>query len=102
MLVPPDLVRWTTMTAAILAFAPVVAFGLCSEALIGRIRALPTTIQIWLPAVLAIPYLLAIPPLGWFRWEWFGLYALLPVVVTAVLSLVAKIDPEQNGHWLEF
>ncbi len=102
MQVPPEFTHWTTIAAAILAFAPVVAFGLCGATLIERFRAFPRALQIALPAVLAVPYLVAAWPLGWFRWEWFGLYALLPVVVAAMLSLVAKIDPEQNGHWLEF
>ena len=103
MLVPPDLVRWTTMTAAALAFAPVVAFGFCGAALIGRIQALPVASKLALPALLCFPYLLATMQLERFRWEWFALYALLPVVVAALLSAVAKLDPEQQrGHWLEF
>src|SRR5271165_1802945 len=102
MQVPPEFTHWTTIAAAILAFAPVVAFGLCGATLIERVRAFPRALQIAMPAVLAIPYLLAACTEGWFRWGWFGLYALLPVAVAAMLSLVAKIDPEQNGHWLEF
>ena len=102
MQVPPELTHWTIIVAAILAFAPVVAFGFCGAWLIGRVRALPRWFQIALPASLAIPYLLAAWPLGWFRWGWFALYALLPVVVAAALSVVARFDPEQRGHWLEF
>jgi len=96
------------VAAAILAFAPVVAFGFCGATLIGRIRSLSTAIQVALPAVLVAPYLLATLPLGppgptgGFRWEWFALYALLPVAVAASLLLVTKLDPDQRGHWLEF
>ncbi len=89
------------MAAALLAFAPVVAFGFCGPVL-ERIRAWPRAVQIVLPGVLAIPYVLALRPLGWFHWEWFRLYAVLPVIVAWLLSIVAKRDPEQQGHWLEF
>jgi membrane protease YdiL (CAAX protease family) len=102
MQVPPELTHWTIIVAAILAFAPVVGLGFCGAALMGRIRALPNALQIVFPAIIAVPYLLAAIPLGSFRWGWFGLYVLLPVAVAAMLSLVAKIDPEQSGHWLEF
>ncbi len=99
---PPELTHWPAIVAAILAFAPVAAFGFCGARLIERIRALPPAAQIALPAVLGIPYLLAAIPLGCFRWEWSALYLLLPVVVAALLLLVANLDPEQRGHWLEF
>ena len=58
--------------------------------------------QIGLPALLSIPYLLTTWPLGWFRWECFAVYLLLPPAVAAALALVAALDPEQRGHWLEF
>jgi membrane protease YdiL (CAAX protease family) len=99
--IPPDLTRWTTLTAAVLALAPVVVFGFCGS-LPRRVRALPRPVQIGLPALLSIPYLLATAPLGWFRWERFALYLLLPPVVAAVLALVTALDPEQRGHWLEY
>src|SRR5271170_1143637 len=102
MQIPPELVHWTSIAAAILAFAPVVALGFCGEELIGRVRSLPRWLQIALPALLSTPYLLTTLPLGWFHPKWFGLYALLPVVVATSLSLAAKLDPEQRGHWVEF
>ncbi len=98
---PSELTHWTTIAAALLAFAPVVAFGFCGPAL-ERIRAWPRAVEIVLPGVLAIPYVLALRPLGWFYWEWFRLYTVLPVMVAWLLSIVAKRDPEQRGHWLEF
>jgi membrane protease YdiL (CAAX protease family) len=108
MQIPAELTRWTTVAAAILAFAPVLAFGFCDAGLIGRVRILPTAVQLTLPALLCLPYLLATLPLGppgptgGFRWDWFTLYALLPVAVAASLLLVVKLDPDQRGHWLEF
>lgn len=99
---PSELTHWTTIAAAILAFAPVVAIGFCGAGLIRRIQAWPRALQMALPAVLAIPYSLATLSLGWFHSVWFALYVLLPVAVAALLALAAKLDPQQRGHWLEF
>ena len=101
MQIAPDLTRLSTLAAAVLAFAPVAAFGFCST-LPERVRALPRALQIGLPALLSIPYPLATIPLGWFRWDWFALYVLLPPLVAALLMLVCAIDPDQRGHWIEF
>jgi membrane protease YdiL (CAAX protease family) len=98
---PSELAHWTTIAGALLAFAPLVAFGFCGPVL-ERIRAWPRAGQIVLPVSLVIPYMLTVRPLGWFHWEWFRLYAVLPILVAWLLSIVAKRDPEQRGHWLEF
>ncbi len=34
-----------------------------------------------------------------FRWEWFALYASLPVLVSALLWCARVADPEQRGDW---
>jgi len=99
--IPAELTRWTSLAAAALALAPVVAFGFCGT-IADRVRTLARPVQIGIPALLAVPYLLTTIPLGWFRWEWFALYLLLPPVVAALLMVVAALDPEQRGHWLEF
>jgi len=86
-----------------MALAPLLWFGFSSERLqhwssgAGMIP-----IQLGLPALLCLPYAVVTAPLGWFRWGWFLLYALLPVVVAGLLMIVSKLDPGQHGHWLEF
>lgn len=99
--IPPELIRWTSLISAILALSPVVAFGFCTS-LTEHIRTLPRGLQIGLPALLSVPYLLTTVPLGWFRWQWLALYLLLPPTVALLLMLVARLDPGQRGHWLEF
>ena len=91
----------TTIAAAILALLPLFAFGLLRKLAEG-IRARPLWLQIALPALLVIPYLLVTLPLGWFRWDWFALYLMLPPAVAVLLALVTRLDPGQRGHWLEF
>ena len=34
-----------------------------------------------------------------FRWQWFALYAALPVVMAWLLARAAAADPEQRGNW---
>lgn len=85
-----------------LAFAPVLGFGFFGARWIARIRELPLIAQIALPALACIPYLLTTWPIGFYSGNWFLLYIFLPVAVTLLLMLVARLDPEQRGHWLEF
>jgi uncharacterized protein len=99
--IAPELTRWTSLIAAVLAFAPIAAFGFCGT-LAERIGTLPRWVQISLPALLSFPYLLTTLPVGWFRSEWFALYLLLPPLVAALLMTVRLFDPGQRGHWLEF
>jgi uncharacterized protein len=99
---PPELKQWTTILAVLLAFAVVPVFGFCGEKLANCVRAWSQAVQILLPVVLLIPYVMAAWPHGWFRWGWFALYAALPASVAALLMLAAKVDSEQRGHWLDF
>jgi len=94
--------HWTSISAAILAFAPVVAFGVCGTVLTHRIRTSARAIQITLPAALAIPYLVTAIPSGWFHWQWLALYLLVPPLVAALLTLTSALDPEKRGHGLDF
>lgn len=97
------LIQWTTVVGAALALAPLFWFGFSSERLQRWGSNAPgVPVQLALPAVLCVPYVITTAPLGWFRWTWFLLYALLPVLVAVLLFVVSKTDPEQHGHWLEF
>lgn len=100
--IPAELTRWTTIAAALLAIAPVIGFGFFGERWKTCISALPLALRIALPSVACIPYLLVALPLGRFRWGWCLLYVFLPIALALLLMLVARLDPEQRGHWLEF
>jgi membrane protease YdiL (CAAX protease family) len=100
--VVPSLLHWTTFVAAALALAPLFWFGFGGERPLAWTETAHVAVRIGLPAVLCVPYAFVTGPLGRFRWGWFCLYALLPVVIAGILLLVSKLDPEQRGHWLEF
>ena len=59
-------------------------------------------VRIVRPAVLCVPYVLVATSYGMFRWTWFALYLLLPVVISWLLYLASLADPDQRGDWRDF
>ncbi len=71
--------------AALLALTPFLAAAFFPQWAAGRARSLSLPAQLLSPAVLCLPYVLVAAAGGVFRWDWFALYALLPVAVAALL-----------------
>jgi uncharacterized protein len=46
-----------------------------------------------------VPYVVIAVSEHMFRWGWFALYAMLPVVMAWLLARAAVADPEQRGNW---
>jgi hypothetical protein len=90
------------VAAAVFALVPLFLFGLAGERCRRSLDDLPLTVRLFLPAVCAVPYLLVCGPLHLLRLSWLLLYLILPIAVTALLALAAKLDPQQRGHWLDF
>ena len=63
---------------------------------------LPAAFRIVRPAVLCVPYVLVALSYGQFRWSWFALYLLLPVVISLLLYRAGVADPQQHGDWRDF
>ena len=78
---------------------PAAAFGFAAERIAGAIGRLPFVARIVLPAVLVLPYVVIATTQHIFRWDWFALYALLPVAMAWLLARAAQADPEQRGNW---
>lgn len=78
---------------------PALAFGLASERLARVIARWPVVVRISFPACLVVPYVILAAKSQMFRWEWFALYALLPVVMAWMMTRAAVADPEQRGNW---
>jgi len=85
--------------AAILTFAPFLAAAFFGETLSPRLQTLPTVVRLLRPAILCVPYVLVTHSAGNFRWSWFFLYALLPVVVALLMQQAKQADPHQTGNW---
>ena len=62
----------------------------------------PLALRLLLPASCAIPYLLISWPLHLLCAAWLALYLLLPVAVATLLWLAAKLDPQRQGHLIDF
>ena len=90
------------VVAALLTLLPFLAVAFFPQAAAARVRALPEWAQLTSPVLLCIPYVLVACGAGVFRWQWFTLYALLPVVIAALLWQAARIDPAQRGNWRDF
>jgi membrane protease YdiL (CAAX protease family) len=63
---------------------------------------MPLAVRIVLPAVLCVPYVMVAVSYGGFRWSWFAVYLLLPVVVSWLLYRAGVADPEQRRGWWDF
>ncbi|GGH07319.1 type II CAAX prenyl endopeptidase Rce1 family protein [Silvibacterium dinghuense] len=94
----------SVLSAALLALAPLFWLGFVGEQGCAGLRARlqPALLRLLLPALLVIPYLLVAVPADSFRWYGCGVYLCAPVLVACCLAWVARRDPEQTGHWLEF
>jgi len=91
----------TPVVIAVLAaeLAPAAAFGFAGERVARAVGRLPATVRVLLPALLVSPYVLLAVLGHSFRWEWFALYAGLPVLIAWMLRHAAQSDPEQRGNW---
>ena len=88
--------------AALLALLPYLAAAFFPGSVGGRARRLPPWLQLALPALLCLPYVLVTGAQGFFRWGWFALYSLLPVAIAALLRPAAGADDCNLGNWREF
>src|SRR5580658_2755261 len=78
---------------------PAVAFGCAAERVAQAVARWPLAVRVALPAVLVGPYVVIAAAQHMFRWQWFVLYAALPVVMAWLLARAAAADPEQRGNW---
>jgi len=79
--------------------APAVAFGCAAERLTRAVQRWPVAVRITFPALCVLPYVLVSVSQHIFRWQWFALYAGLPVAIAWLLGQAAAVDPEQRGNW---
>lgn len=87
--------------AAVLALVPYLAAAFFPQclALPGK---LPKAVLLLLPALLCVPYILVACSAHMFRARWLLIYAVLPVVIAALLDRARRADPDQRGDWRDF
>jgi uncharacterized protein len=87
--------------AALLTLVPFFSAAFWPRSLLLA-RQLPLGLRILAPALLGLPYAVVAESSGLFRWTWFALYTLLPVLIALLLYRASVADPEQHGDWRDF
>ena len=90
------------MVALGLELAPAVLFGLAGARVTSAVGRWSPIVRVGLAAVSVVPYLMVSISAHMFRWAWFGLYALLPVVIAWLLLRAAAADARQRGDWRDW
>ncbi len=89
----------SAVVVLLVELAPAVAFALAAEGVARVAGGWPRWLRIAAPAALVIPYSLLAAWQHIFRWQWFVLYAALPVAMAWLLDQAVMADPEQRGNW---
>lgn len=95
------MLRPAIVVAAVLTLLPYFAAAFIPQVTTKPAR-LPQFTRLLCPAVLCIPYALVACSEHIFQWRWLALYALLPVVIAALLDRARRADPNQRGNWRDF
>ena len=85
--------------ALVAELLPALAFGLAGERAGRAIARWPIALRVAAPVVLVLPYTVLAILQHMFRWEWFAMYAILPVAMAWLMERAAAADPEQRGNW---
>jgi len=85
-----------------LELAPAILFGLASDRVTRAVARWPVVVRVSLPALFVAPYVLVSISQHMFRWEWFALYAVLPVAIAWLLLRAAAADEIQRGNWRDW
>jgi membrane protease YdiL (CAAX protease family) len=89
------------VVAAVLTLLPFLFAAFWSR-IVEEAQRPPIAVRVVLPAVLCVPYAMVAVSYGQFRWGWFALYLLLPVMISWLLYRAGVADPAQRGDWRDF
>ena len=87
------------IAALALELTPAVLFACAAERTARAVHRLPVALQVSLPSVLVVPYVMVSISAHVFHWSWFVLYAVLPLAIASLLVRAAAVDPDQRGDW---
>jgi membrane protease YdiL (CAAX protease family) len=82
-----------------LELAPAILFGCAAERVARTVGRWPAAVRVALPSLFVAPYAMVSISQHMFRWEWFALYASLPVAIAWLLMQAAAAEPGQRGNW---
>src|SRR5260370_34127131 len=85
-----------------LELAPAVVFGVAAEWVARAVGRWPVVVRVGLPALFCVPYVMVSISEHTLRWEWFALYAALPVAIAWLLLRAAAVDEIQRGNWRDW
>jgi uncharacterized protein len=89
----------TDVALLVVELLPAVTLGLAGDSVARFADRWPRWFRILLPVVCVLSYAFLATSHSMFAWRWFTLYAILPVVLAALLTFAAAADPEQRGTW---
>jgi uncharacterized protein len=78
---------------------PAAAFGFMPERMMRTVGTLRSPLRIAMPVLLVLAYVVIAVSGHTFRWDWFVLYAGLPILIAWLLFRASQADPEQRGNW---
>jgi CAAX protease family protein len=85
-----------------LELIPAVLFGCAAERVARTVAHWPAVVRVSVPSVFVAPYVAVSLSQHMFRWDWFALYAVLPVAIAWLLMRAAAADPGQRGDWRDW
>ena len=74
-------------------------FGFAADNIARAVQRWPATVRTLFPALLVLPYVAVAVSQHVFQWQWFALYAGLPVWLAWLLRQAAQLDPQRRGNW---
>jgi len=87
------------VTALVAELSVAAGFAFAAERIARIVQKWPLAVQTSVPAFLVLPYVLVSASQHSFRWQWFAIYAALPIVMAWLLGQAAIADPAQRGDW---
>jgi len=88
--------------AALLAIVPYLLAGFLPARFVAAVRRLPVVVQVLVPGLLGVPYVLVSVDRGVFSARWLALYATLPVMMAILLALSGFRRSGRGSDWPEF
>lgn len=88
--------------AAVFTLVLFLAAAFFSGRLTAKMKAFPTWLQLVVPAVLSLVYVLVACSARIFQWGWFAVYVLTPVAVSWLLHEARHHDPGRRGNWRDY